>query len=155
MKLTTLSYSPNKATQIAKLFHQSVHAIDPKYYSAQQKEAWAPSPPDISKWKVRLDKTKPLLAMLNGQVVGFMELEQDGHIDCAYTHPGYQNIGVASALYNCILAQAKAKNIKRLYVEASIVAKPFFERRGFALIQQNTVTLRGQTLSNFSMEKLL
>ena len=37
------SYSATLATEIADLFHQSVHAIDSDVYTPEQKEAWAPT----------------------------------------------------------------------------------------------------------------
>ncbi len=41
------------------------------------------------------------------------------------------------------------------YVQASLVAKPFFERRGFVVVHENRVEKSGQVLINFSMEKCL
>ncbi|MDF2183092.1 GNAT family N-acetyltransferase [Neptuniibacter sp. CAU 1671] len=124
-------------------------------YTPAQKEAWAPSPVDYAQWRVRLSTKKPFVAIIDNQVVGFIELEADGHIDCTYTHPNFQGRGVASALYDYLLAAAKAAGLKRLYVEASLLAKPFFEHRGFVLVKQNEVRRNGVSLINFSMEKYL
>jgi len=147
--------SPDKAREIAELFHQSVHAIDPSIYSPEQKEAWAPTPVDHKRWAERVKRKQPWIALIDGRVAGFMELDADGHIDCAYTHPDFQRRGVASALYAQLLAQARARNLTRLHVEASHLAKPFFERRGFALVRKNEVQRNGVLLVNFLMEKEL
>ncbi len=149
------TYSEKWAGQIADLFYQSVHAIDPVVYTPAQKEAWAPSPVDYAHWRARLSTKKPFVAIIDNQVVGFIELEADGHIDCTYTHPDFQGRGVASALYDYLLAESKAAGIRRLYVEASLIAKPFFEHRGFVLVKQNEVRRNGVSLINFSMEKYL
>lgn len=149
------TYSADKAREIADLFHQAVHAISPAIHSPEQKEAWAPSPVDHERWAERLKRKQPWIALIDGRVAGFMELDADGHIDCAYTHPDFQRRGVASALYAQLLAQARARNLTRLYVEASLVAKPFFERQGFAVIRKNEVQRNGVVLVNFSMEKTL
>jgi putative acetyltransferase len=40
-----------------------------------------------------------------------------------------------------------------LTVDASITAKPFFERRGFRVVQQQSVVLRGQHFINFHLRR--
>jgi len=147
------SYSTAWAAEITDLFHQSVHAIDPSAYTLEQKEAWAPTPPDYVAWSQRLNEKRPFVAIIDGHVAGFIELDSDGHIDCTYTHPHYQGMGVASALYAHLLAEARLNNIERLYVEASFIAKPFFEHRGFVVIKENALQRNGVTLVNFIMEK--
>ncbi len=149
------TYSEDSAREIADLFHQSVHAIDSSLYSSEQKEAWAPTPVDYEHWAKRLNAKKPFIAFIEGRVAGFIELDADGHIDCTYTHPDFQGRGVASSLYERLLTEAWEKNIKRLYVEASLVAKSFFEHRGFSMVKKNEVHRNGVTLVNFTMEKYL
>ncbi|AWL11776.1 hypothetical protein HMF8227_01298 [Saliniradius amylolyticus] len=149
------SYSPSHARAIADLYHAAVHGIDSLVYSKAQKEAWAPTPPDYTFWAKRLQDKQPFVALVDERVAGFMELEADGHIDCAYTHPDFQGSGVASALYQHLESQATAKGIDSLYVEASIVAKPFFEHRDFMVLRSNKVYKKGLELINFSMEKPL
>jgi putative acetyltransferase len=149
------TYSADKAMEIADLFHQSVHSIDPSLYSSEQKEAWAPTPVDYECWTERLNVKKPFIAIIEDRVAGFIELDADGHIDCTYTHPNFQGIGVASSLYEHLLNEARAKNIMYLYVEASLAAKSFFEHRGFTMVKKNEVQRNGVTLVNFSMEKYL
>jgi putative acetyltransferase len=153
MKIQT--YSPDKAREIADLFHKSVHAIDPLLYSSEQKEVWSPTPIDYERWAERLNVKKPFVAIIEGRVAGFIELDTDGHIDCTYVHPDFQGRGVACALYEHLITETRVKNIKRLYVEASLVAKPFFEHRGFSVSKKNEIQRNGITLVNFSMEKSL
>lgn len=145
------SYTESRAAEIADLYHRAVHAIDRSIYTAEQQEAWAPTPPDYAYWAQRLKAKRPWMAIIDGRVVGFMELEADGHIDCAYTHPDFQGRGVASALYQHLLAEAGRRGIGRLYVEASLIARPFFEHRGFVVVQENAVQRRGVSMINFTM----
>lgn len=149
------SYSAKWAVEIADLFHKSVHAIDSAIYTSEQKEAWAPTPPDYVRWSERLNEKKPFIAIVNDRVVGFIELDADGHIDCIYTHPDFQGNGVATALYAYLLVEAKNRNIKRLYVEGSLIAKSFFEHRGFSVVKKNELSRNGVTLVNFVMENYL
>jgi len=146
------TYQTNDARLIAELFHSAVHGIDPSIYSKAQQEAWAPTPPDYPSWQTRLSGTQPFVATLDDQVIGFVELEADGHIDCFYVHPNHQRKGVAQTLFDHLLADAKKRRMSRLYVEASKVAKPFLRKNGFVVMTENRVERRGQVLVNFSME---
>ncbi|GAB1263843.1 GNAT family N-acetyltransferase [Aurantivibrio infirmus] len=136
---------------ITTLFHDAIHSIDTRIYSKQQLDAWAPSPIDYEHWRLRLDIKKPFIAVIDKLVVGFIELEEDGHIDCLYVHKDYQRQGIAKKLLTHLCEVAKRKGIRRLHVEASILAKPLFESFGFKHLGENTVHLRGQTLTNYKM----
>lgn len=149
------NYTPDHAGQLAEIFHEAVHTIAPSCYTQEQKEAWAPTPPDYLAWSKRLKDKHVFMAITDNLVIGFIELDPDGHIDCMYTLPRYQNCGVASRLYNHIETFAISMNIKHLYVEASIVARPFFEKHGFTLLHKNEVKRHGSILVNYSMEKII
>ena len=155
MKITITPYTEAYATEIIDLHHASVHAIDPCIYSREQQEAWAHTPPNYPYWVKRLALKKPFLAMVEGDIAGFIELEADGHIDCAYTHPFFQKCGVMAKLYDHIESLAHQNKMPRLYVEASKLIKPFFEKRGFVMLHRNEIKRNGQMLVNYSMEKKL
>lgn len=144
-------YRESDCTEIADLFHGAVHAIDTSLYSAKELEVWAPTPPDYNDWKQRLSVKQPYIAVENSTIIGFIELEDTGHIDCLYVHKDYQCLGVASSLLRYVLRIAEEQGIKDLHVEASSVARPLFEKFGFKLQHRNTVNLRGQSLTNYSM----
>ena len=148
-------YSSDRAKEVADLFYQSVHAIDSAVYFLEQKEAWAPRPADYERWRARLEIRQPFLAIMDDKVAGFIELEADGHIDCVYVLPEYQRQGVGKELYRYAELVAVTKGIERLYVEASVPARPFFEVLGFIFVHENSVSMNGQTLVNFTLEKRL
>jgi len=62
----------------------------------------------------------------NQRVIGFAQLENNGHIDCFYVAHDFINKGVGSKLLLEIEGRAKLLNITKLFTEASITAKPFF-----------------------------
>ena len=148
-------YAPAFARQIAELFHRAVHAVDPGIYTPEQQEAWAPTPPDYVAWKEHLDQKRPWLALVEGRLAGFIELDPDGHIDCLYVDPDFQRRGVAGTLYTHLEGSARDRGLKRLYVEASKPAQPFFEKQGFRRIGRNRIHRNGEVLINFKMEKAL
>jgi putative acetyltransferase len=72
-----------------------------------------------------------------------------------YVHPEHEGRGIASALLTCLEAAARRGGLVRLFTEASITARPFFERRGFKVLNAQLVELRGEEFKNYRMEKRL
>jgi putative acetyltransferase len=104
--------------------------------------------------KRRLDRPT-WVAVLDRELVGFTDLEPDGHIDMMFVHPAHQGVGVATLLLATVEAAAIAQGVHRLFTEASLTARPFFEKRGFSILASQRVEKRGQFLINFRMEKTL
>ncbi len=82
---------------------------------------------DLKTCEKRFEKSKPYLCILEDEVVGFCEYYH-GYIDCFYVHYKYQNIGIGKLLLNYILEMAKNENTDKVKINASITAKPFFEK---------------------------
>ncbi len=154
-RLRITHYRSEQYRDIADIFHAAVHAIDSDIYSERQKEAWAPTPPEYEFWKKKLNVSQPLVALIDNQPAGFVELESNGHIDCFYISPEYQGMGLASELYKHLEDIARSRGLKKLYVEASLLIKPLFLNRGFDIHKKNRVRRNGETLCNFSMIKHL
>lgn len=51
----------------------------------------------------------------------------------------------------------KAREIKisKIFAEVSITARPFFEAKGFKVKKEQLVQIRGITMMNFLMEKMI
>jgi putative acetyltransferase len=151
-KVEIKTYTGDMARQVTDVFYESVHGIDSSIYNDAQKNAWAELPRQYDSWVMRLMFKLPYVAMIGEEMVGFIELDPDGHIDCMYTLPDYQRQGVGSVMYEHLLEEAKKKRMKRLYVEASFVARPFFEGKGFHFVEENKVEREGEVITNFTME---
>lgn len=144
------------ARQIVRIFHETVHTINARDYTQEQVDAWSPAMPDPEVWVRRRFGTRTtFVADEEGAIAGFGELESDGHVDCLYCHRKRQRQGVGSAIMAEIEARARSLGVRRLFLEASITARPFFEARGFVVLRQQTVVRRGVELTNFVMEKVL
>ncbi|BAZ38468.1 hypothetical protein NIES4101_44050 [Calothrix sp. NIES-4101] len=141
------------AEQIASLFHETVREINVCDYSTSQVQAWAPDNIHFRNWVEVCSSRFTYVADDEGVIAGFGELESNGHIDCFYCHKNYQRCGVGSQIYRAIEAKAVELSVSRLFTEASITAKPFFQRMGFAVVKEQTVTRRGETFINYVMEK--
>ena len=150
-----VGYTSDKAMEVIELFQGSVHTVGKQFYNTEQLEAWSPTPPDYNAWHQYLGAIKPDLVVENGKVLGFLGFEHNGHVDRLYVHKDHQRQGVATMLYLYIEEIALQNKIDKLFTEASYLAKPFFEKMGFQIIQKNDVCRDGILLNNFSMEKVL
>ncbi|MFB2769371.1 GNAT family N-acetyltransferase [Pelatocladus sp. BLCC-F211] len=139
--------------EIMQLFYDTVHNINIQDYTPEQVDAWAPQYMDYRRWNEHLHSKMSYVAELDGKIIGFAQLEPDGHIDCFYCHKDFQGMGVGSKLLDTLQTQAEALGIKRLFAEVSITAKGFFEHKGFQVINQQTVERRGVKLVNYRMNK--
>lgn len=146
-------YKEADACDITTLFHESIHAIDRRLYTDQELEAWSPTPPDYEHWQARLVLKKPFVAVIAGQIVGFIELDDGGHIDCLYVHKDYQRQGIGQSLLLYLCDIADQRGYELLYVEASKAAKPLFDALGFEILGSNRVERRDCVLTNFSMQR--
>lgn len=149
------SYDAIYAKSLTDLFYATVHSIDNEVYTEAQKDEWAPFPIEYEKWALRLQETSPFVALLNEDPVGFIEFNSDGYVNCFYVDQEYQNQGVGKLLYEKILENAYSQGISELYTDASWIAKSFFLKQGFEVIQQKEVLRGNQVLVNFRMMKKL
>ena len=148
-------FQPEDTEQIARLFYDTVRNINIRDYSPARVMAWSPEDLYWRNWLELCSTRFTYVAVDNQKILGFGELEANGHIDCFYIHYQYQRRGVGSSIYKAIEAKAKELNSTRLFTEASITAKPFFIEHGFKVINPQQVSCRGQTFTNYSMEKEL
>lgn len=147
-------YTEEDLCRILALFYDTVHSINLTDYTKAQADAWAPKEPDILRWQRLLKEEETWVAVQDGIIVGFANLDGN-YFDCLYVHKDCQRRGIASALAEIIERRAAETGQLRLHADASITARPFFEKRGYAVVRRQCVYRAGQQLINFAMERLL
>jgi putative acetyltransferase len=155
MEIEIRLFQRQDSDQIAQLFHQTVREVNRRDYSSAQVKAWAPDDLYFRNWAEVCSQRFTYVAEQAGMIIGFGELEFDGHIDCFYCHKDYQNRGVGRKIYQAIESKGLEFGLERLFVEASVTAKPFFSRMGFLMIREQQVSCRGEIFTNYAMEKQL
>jgi len=148
-------FKPEDTQQIAQLFHNTVRLVNIQDYSEKQVNAWSPDELNFRNWLNICSSRFTYVAVKQDKIIGFGELEADGHIDCFYVHHQYQRQGVGSKIYQAIEIKARELKLTRLFTEASMTAKPFFINQGFIVIKQQQVFCRGVAFINFLVEKFL
>lgn len=139
---------------IAKIFTSAIHEIASEVYTEEQCLAWSSREVNYAHWKNRCEMKRPFVAVKNEQIAGFLELDPDGHIDCAYINPKFRRKGIMTALVQHAIGVSFSFGLERMYVDASICARPMFEKVGFTLIRENIAVRNGVELMNYKMELL-
>ena len=148
-------YHPREVVALARLFTRTVREVNARDYSPEQIDAWAPEKTDINHWNLRLRGRTVLVAESDSDIVGFVAWEADGHLDLLYVDYRHQRRGIGTALCRPMEKSAVERQIPRIYTEASITARPFFEAMGFKVVAPQTVTFGGMDFKNFRMEKFI
>ncbi|WP_294854889.1 GNAT family N-acetyltransferase [uncultured Oscillibacter sp.] len=147
------NYKPEDCVALAELFFNTIHSINARDYTKPQLDAWATGNVDISVWNKSFLAHNTLVAEINRVIVGFGDMDDTGYLDKLFVHKDYQGKGVAAAIINKLEQQAGLNNISLFTTHASITAKPFFEKYGYRVIQENLVVRNDIKLTNFIMKK--
>lgn len=152
MDVVIRAYEPKDAAGLAAVMWRSVRVAARADYSAEQTEAWLPAPPLPEAMHQRASDGRAVFVADGASgIVGYIDLEADGHIDHLYCMPEVIGIGVAVALYEALERHARSQGLERLYVEASESAHRFFKKRGFTVDARHDWELRGVPIHNYAM----
>lgn len=144
-------YVPADCPGLSRLFYRTVHTVCAADYSQAQLDAWATGTVDLTAWNASFLAHRTLVAELDGEIIGFADMDNTGYLDRIYVHAEHQRRGVATALCDALEGASGASVFT---THASITAKPFFLRRGYDVVKRQEVERRGVVLSNFVMKKV-
>ena len=142
-------YKQSDCRELAELFYNTVHTVNAADYNNEQLNAWATGHADLEAWNKSLQEHYSIVAVDKGIIVGFGDIDQTGYLDRLYVHADYQGMGIATAICNKLEQSVSGK----IVTHASVTAKPFFEKRGYKVIKEQSVERHGVFLTNFVMEK--
>ena len=143
-------YKQSDCAELAQLFYHTVHAVNARDYSREQLDAWATGKVDLEAWNKSFQAHHTVVAEMDGNIVGFGDMDETGYLDRLYVHKNHQRQGVATAICDALEQNAKAAEFS---THASITAKPFFEKRGYSVVREQQVERRGVWLTNFVMRR--
>lgn len=148
----TEHYIPEMQT----LFHDTIITINSKDYTKEQVEDWASCGCSVKHWEELLEKND-FIGMLDGQgkVIGFSSMNAEGYLHSMFVHKDWQGKGVATKLLTEVEKMAHSYSVHKISVEASITARPFFEKHGYKVVKEQQAKAHRLYLTNFVMEKTL
>lgn len=126
---------PDDVGALARIFHDAVQIGSAPHYTQAQRDDWSRQCPTPDRWQVRIDGLKTFVAEDDTRPIGFLSMDDrpdgQGLIDLMFVTPERIGTGVAYALYCVALAQARARRLARMTVEASAQSEVFFTRQGW------------------------
>jgi putative acetyltransferase len=155
VQVTIRTYDQRDAGDLADVFFRSVRQVALSDYTSAQVGAWAPEYPTPEQMHEAASDGRLTLIAANehNRAVAYIDLEPDGHIDHLFCAPEAAGHGIASQLYEAAEAAARKQGIRRLFTEASELARRVFERKGFVVLERQDMFLRGVLIHNYKMAK--
>jgi putative acetyltransferase len=149
-------FEPEDAPVLADLYARSVRHFGPRSYSPEQVEAWA-STATTETIAARCKDGRVVLVGVDedDRPIAYGDLEDDGHLDFLYCAPEAGGRGNGGHIYAALEGRARQMGLGKIYVEASELARPLFERNGFTVVSRNDLSIGGVPIHNFAMEKTL
>jgi adenylate kinase family enzyme/GNAT superfamily N-acetyltransferase len=139
---------------LAEVYRAAVLARGGEGYAPEQVAVWAAFSDDPS-FGQRVLAGVTWIAESGGRPAAFAQLEPGDHLGLLYCHPQFFGTGAASAVLARATQEATRRGAAVLHLEASRVARPFFERRGFQVIEREVVERCGLAFERFRMARLL
>ena len=147
-EISTRDYRPADAPALAAIFRAAILETGRAAYSAEQCAAWAATADDAAAWAARLqDNWVRVAEDETGEIVGFGGILMPGTIDLLFVAPDAGRQGVGGLILDDLLELAAAMGAKQLNATASELAKPFFEKHGFRLVDSSEQERGGQRLA--------
>ncbi len=136
------------------LFRASISELCRNDYTPAQREVWLEAATDTTGWLKRINNQYFLLAVSGVDVIGMASLGDEGYVDFLYVHPTWKRQGLATLLFRAVESEAGKRGYSTLKTDASITARPFFEKMGFHVVHPNHVSRKGISLINYRMERV-
>jgi putative acetyltransferase len=154
-KMALRPFLAEDTAMLRKIFRDSIEALTDEDYTEAQQEAWASAADNEQAFGKKLGGGLTLVATLSGSPVGFASLAGGNKMDMLYVHPAAAGQGVGAMLVDALEKLAGARGAAKLAVDASDSARAFFEKRGYAAQQRNSVLVGGEWLGNTTLHKQL
>jgi putative acetyltransferase len=123
------------AQALKELHDRSALELCRKDYSAQQLEDWVKYS-TVEKYRKRLEVHRTFIAEIDDQVVGFVRWNPASNELCSlFTDPDHIRQGIATQLMQRAHKDAVSMGVKRLWLDASLTAVPFYEADGWEYIE--------------------
>ncbi len=153
--MTLRNYTPADAERLVEVYRDAARVLGRQAYTDEQTRVWAMLPEDLEQFRVALSEGLTLNAVVDNSPVAFGQLNPVDHIAYLYCHPAYARRGFASAILARLEKFAQANEVPAIRVEASCVARMFFERFGYRVVAEERLILYGVEFLRFKMEKEL
>ena len=155
MKASLRPFLKEDVEQLAEIMCASIEELTQEDYDEDQRLAWISVLEDGDAFIKRLSEQLTILAIVEGEPVGFASLRGKDELDLLYVHPDVVRNGVGSMLVDALEKLAGARGATAMLTNSSETARPFFEKRGYLAQSRNTTNIGDEWLVNIAMRKEL
>jgi putative acetyltransferase len=153
---TTRQATVSDFPELTKLYKSTILSVNRKDYSAEEVEDWASCGDDITHWhELSAEQYCIVAENKKRKIVGFASINDAGYMHTMFVHKDFQHRGIATLLYNTLEKYAKEKGVHRITSEVSITARPFFEKQGFVVDEEQKRKANRLRLTNYKISKNL
>lgn len=136
------------------LFRATVLHVNAQDYTQEEVADWASCGENAEHWQSLLDSHRFIAALdRQGGITGFTSMNAGGHLHSLFVHEDWQGKGIATRLLHEAERIAHAYGASRIHLEASITARPFFEKQGYRVVRKQQAKANRLYLTNYVMEK--
>lgn len=146
-------FQPEDLPKVADLFYDTIHKVNCRDYSPEQIRVWSSARDRLLQQPEFFLSLYTIVAVADGQIAGYGNIDDTGYLDHLYVHSEFQGQGIASAICQELERYAWSKHAPSITVHASVTARPFFEHRGYRVLEKQQVERQGVLLTNYRMEK--
>lgn len=147
--------TPGDLHKIISIFRETILAINSKDYDPGQIRVWIQSANDEPRWMRKINEQYFICCENLKEIVGFGSIDTTGYLDLLYVHARYQGQGIATFVMKELERFAIKNHINLISSDVSITARPFFDRKGYAAIEEQKKTICGIELINYRMQKII
>lgn len=136
------------ADSIRSVHTQAIAELASADYTQEQVDAWLAPTESADYETITSSEHQHLVAEKDDEIVGFgshcfqapdgYESPVDGEITGIYVHPSVAREGVGSDILSALESEAQSQNIRRLGLESSTTAVPFYEHHGYEKVREVT-----------------
>lgn len=146
-------YRSGEEAALFEVHYSAIHLVASRYYTPEQIRAWAPGDLDPALWENKMRAIKPFVAELDGQVVGYADIQSSGYIDHFFVSGRHSRQGIGARLMMHLIAEAESTGIPELTSDVSRAAQPFYEKFGFVIVERRSPVVRGVVIPNALMSR--
>ena len=144
---------PADADALAEVYRDAARNLGTQAYTSEQARVWAMHPEDVEEFRATLSEGVTVCAVVDDSPVAFGQMHPADHIAYLYCHSAHARRGYATAILAKLEQQAAAGGVDALRVEASCVAKPFFEKAGYHVVEEERPMRHGVAFLRYKMAK--
>lgn len=154
-EITLRTATPADLPEMKALYRSTIMEVCSADYDEAQRKVWSSSAEKAGRWSDMISSQYVLLAIVDEQIAGFASIDKGNYLDFMYVHKDFQRRGIADMLLRAMESEAVRLGATEITSDVSKTARPFFERKRYAVLKEQENVRNGIVLVNYKMYKVL